>query len=64
MNDKENDVSDLNAVNGKVNWERLVYGFEMPLGLGWYGPWFVAMRVRAEGVAYSVHLGRGLECGR
>ena len=32
VNDKENDVSDLNAMNGKVNWARLVYEFEMPLG--------------------------------
>ena len=63
VDDKENDVSDSNAANGKENWARLVYEFEMPLGLGWYGPWFVVTRVRAEGIAYSVHPGRGSECG-
>ena len=34
VNDKENEMSDLNVVNGKVNWARLVYEFEMPSGLG------------------------------
>ena len=64
VDDKENDVSDLNAVNGKENWARLVYEFGMPSELGWYGLWFVVIRVKAGDVAYSVCPGRGLECGR
>ena len=43
VDDKENNVSDSNAMNGKENWARLVYEFEMPSGLGWYGSWFVVM---------------------
>ena len=64
VDDKENNVSDSNAMNGKENWARLVNEFGMPSELGWYGSWFVVTRVKAGDVAYSVHPGRGLECGQ